>query len=75
MLEKTGSYVWLYNDEDSTISKVQITTGATSDTLYEVTDGLQAGDKIVTAPSALNVDEDETENIKVKVVDKLSDES
>lgn len=75
VLEKTGSYVWLYNDEDSTISKVQITTGATSDTLYEVTDGLQAGDKIVTAPSALNVDEDETENIKVKVVDKLSDES
>lgn len=75
VLEKTGSFIWLYNEEDSTISKVQITTGATSDTLYEVTDGLKAGDKIVSAPSALDLDEDETENIKVKVVDKLSSEA
>lgn len=75
VLEKTGSYVWVYNEEDSTISKVQIETGATSDTQYEVTDGLQAGDQIVSAPSALNLAEDETENIKVKVVDKLSDEA
>ena len=75
VLEKTGSYVWVYNEEESTISKVQIETGATSDTQYEVTDGLQAGDQIVSAPSALNLAEDETENIKVKVVDKLSDEA
>ena len=36
-LEKTGSYVYLYNEEDKTVTKTEIKTGAISDTAYEVT--------------------------------------
>ena len=64
-LEKTGSYVYLYNDEDKTVTKTQIKTGAISDTAYEVTSGLKPGDKIVATPKT-----DYTEDtFKVKVVD------
>ena len=47
VLEKTGSYVYLYNEAESTVKKVQIETGATSDTIYQVVSGINAGDKIV----------------------------
>lgn len=64
-LEKTGSYVYLYNDEDKTVTKTQIKTGAISDTAYEVTSGIKPGDKIVSTPKT-----DYTEDtFKVKVVD------
>ena len=43
-LEKTGSYVYLYNEEDKTVTKTEIKTGAISDTAYEVTSGLKPGD-------------------------------
>ena len=49
-LEKTGSYVYLYNEEDKTVTKTEIKTGAISDTAYEVTSGLKPGDKIVSSP-------------------------
>lgn len=50
ILEKEGTYVYLYNEEDETVTKTAITTGATSDTAYEVLSGLSAGQKIVTTP-------------------------
>lgn len=63
-LEKTGSYVYLYNEEDNTVTKTQIETGAVSDFAYEVTSGLQVGDRIISAP-ATDYEED---TFKVKVV-------
>lgn len=63
-LEKTGSYVYLYNEEDNTVTKTQIETGAVSDFAYEVTSGLKVGDKIISAPAA----DYEEDTFKVKVV-------
>ncbi len=68
VLDKTGTYVYLYNEEDKTVTKTTITTGAMSDSDYQVTEGLKAGDKIVSAPSSTYKEE----TFKVKVVDKLS---
>lgn len=62
-LEKTGSYVYLYNEEDSTVTKTLIETGAVSDSAYEVKSGLKVGDKIVAAPSSTY----EEDTFKVKV--------
>lgn len=65
-LEKTGSYVYVYNEEDGTVTKTQIETGAVSDTSYEVKSGLKVGDKIVSAPAS----DYEEDTFKVKVVKK-----
>ena len=50
--DKTGTYVYLYNEEERTVSKTQIQTGAMSYTEYEITSGLKQGDRIVYAPQA-----------------------
>ncbi len=63
-LEKNGSFVYLYNEEDNTVTKTQIETGAVSDFAYEVTSGLKAGDKIISAPAADYAED----TFKVKVV-------
>ncbi|MGN0534248.1 MAG: biotin/lipoyl-binding protein [Eubacterium sp.] len=63
-LEKTGSYVYLYNEEDKTVTKTQIETGAVSDSCYEVTSGLKAGDRVISAPEATY--EEDTFKVKVK---------
>lgn len=52
MLEKTGTYVYLYNEEDETVTKTLIETGAVSDSVYQVTSGLNVGDQIVATPSS-----------------------
>lgn len=62
-LEKTGSYVYLYNEEDSTVTKTLIEIGATSDTSYQVISGLKIGDKIISAPESTY--EDDTFKVKV----------
>ena len=64
-MEKNGSYVYVYNEEEGTATKTLIKTGAISDTAYQVTDGLKPGDKIVATPSA----DYEEDTFKVKVVD------
>ncbi len=66
VLEKTGTYVYLYNEEEGTVTKTLITTGAVSDSAYEVTNGLKPGDKIISAPASSY----EEDSFKVKVVDK-----
>lgn len=64
-MEKTGSYVYIYDEEEGTVTKTAIKTGAISDTAYEVTEGLKPGDKIVATPSS----DYEEDTFKVKVVD------
>ena len=66
VLEKTGSYVYKYDEEDKTVTKTPITTGAISDTAYQITSGLEIGDKIVATPSATFKDD----TFEVRVVDK-----
>lgn len=66
VLDKTGTYVYLYNEEEGTVTKTLITTGAVSDSAYEVTNGLKPGDKIISAPASTY----EEDSFKVKVVDK-----
>lgn len=52
ILEKTGTYVYVYNEEEGAVTKTLIETGAVSDSVYEVKSGLNAGDKIVATPSS-----------------------
>lgn len=68
VLEKEGTYVYLYNEDDQTVTKTAITTGATSDTSYEVTSGLTQGQKIVATPQS----DYKEDTFKVKVVDKTT---
>lgn len=68
VLEKGGTYVYLYNEKDETVTKTKIETGATSDTSYEVTSGLSVGDRIVATPQT----DYEEDTFKVKVVTNKS---
>lgn len=65
-LEKTGTYVYLYNADDSTVTKTLVETGATCDTGYEVKSGLKVGDQIISAPESTY----EEDTFKVKVATK-----
>ena len=64
VLEKEGTYVYLYNEKDETVTKTKIETGATSDTSYEIKSGLSVGDQIVATPQTDY--EDDTFKVKVK---------
>ncbi len=67
VLEKLGaSYVYLYNEEEGTVTKTPIETGASSVSEYEVVSGLKEGDKIISAPQASQY---ESETFEVRVVD------
>ena len=68
VLEKEGTYVYLYNEKDETVTKTKIETGATSDISYEVTSGLSVGDRIVATPQT----DYEEDTFKVKVVTNKS---
>lgn len=50
VLEKEGTYVYLYDEEEGTVTKTKIETGAVSDTAYEVVSGLNIGDRIIAIP-------------------------
>ena len=65
-LEKTGSYVYLYDEEEKTVTKTLIETGAVSDAIYQVRSGLKVGDRIVAAPESTY----EEDTFKVKVIEK-----
>ncbi len=62
-LEKEGTYVYKYDEEEETVTKTKIETGATSDTAYEIKSGLSIGDKIVSTPAS----DYEEESFKVRV--------
>lgn len=51
-LDKTGKYCFVYNEEEKCVEKRELKVGATSDTMYEVIDGLKVGDKVVATPSS-----------------------
>lgn len=68
VLEKTGSYVYLYNEEDNTVTKTKIETGAISDSAYEIKSGISVGDMIVSTPAS----DYKQETFEVKVVDKTT---
>lgn len=63
VLEKDGTYVYKYNEAESTVTKTEIQTGAISDKAYEVKDGISEGDVIVATP-ATDYEED---TFKVKL--------
>ena len=63
ILEKTGTYVYLYNEEKKEVTKTPIETGAVSDTYYQVTSGISVGDQIVSAPSTEF--KEDTFNVKI----------
>jgi len=63
ILEKEGTYVYKYDEEEGTVTKTKIETGATSDTAYEIVSGLSIGDKIVSTPAS----DYEEETFKVRV--------
>lgn len=64
VFEKEGKFVYKYNEEDGTVTKTKIETGATSNTSYEIKDGLKVGDKIVKAPASDY--EEDTFKVRVK---------
>lgn len=64
VLEKQGTYVYVYDPEEETVTKTQIQTGATSDTSYEIVSGLTVGQQIVATPQT----DYEEETFKVRVV-------
>ena len=66
MLEKDGTYVYKYNEGEKTVTKTRIETGAVSDTQYQVTSGLNVGDKIVATPAS----DYKNDTFDVKVVSK-----
>ncbi len=51
VLQKDGRYVYLYNEEENTVTKTKIETGAISDSCYEIKSGINVGDKIVATPA------------------------
>lgn len=64
VLEKQGTFVYVYDPEKETVTKTQIQTGATSDTSYEIVSGLTVGQQIVATPQT----DYEEETFKVRVV-------
>lgn len=62
ILDKTGSYVFVYNEEEGTVTKTLIETGASSVSEYEVKSGVELGDRIVLAPQSTF-----EENFKVRI--------
>ncbi len=52
ILDKTGSYVFIYDEEEETVTKTLIETGASSVSEYEIISGVQLGDRIVLAPQS-----------------------
>ena len=63
ILEKEGTYVYKYDEEEGTVTKTKIETGATSDTAYEIVSGISIGDKIVSTPAS----DYEEETFKVRI--------
>ncbi len=64
ILDKTGTYVYLYDEDKKSVTKTKIETGAFSDSVYEVTSGIKIGDKIVETPSS----DYEKDTFDVKVI-------
>lgn len=64
ILDKTGSYVFVYDEEEETVTKTLIETGASSVSEYEILSGVNSGDRIVLAPQSTYED-----SFKVRIKD------
>jgi len=49
--DNTGSYIYLFNEKKSTVTRVPVELGLSTDTQYQVVSGCTAGDKIVQNPA------------------------
>ncbi len=62
--DETGSYVYLFNEDNSTVSRVMVELGLATDTQYQIVSGCAVGDKIVQNPAtALKVIAEEGEKV------------
>lgn len=61
--DKNGSYVYLYDDEEKSVTKTAVEIGATSASDYQILSGLKLGDRIIEAPEQTY--EDDTFDVKV----------
>ena len=51
VIYNNGTYsVYVYNEENSTVTKRAVTKGTLDDTSYEITDGLKEGERVVKSP-------------------------
>lgn len=49
--DDTGSYIYMFNEKKSTVTRVPVQLGLSTDTQYQVVSGCTAGDKIVQNPA------------------------
>ena len=49
--DNTGTYIYKLNDDNETVTRVEVELGLATDTHYEVVSGCSAGDKIVQNPA------------------------
>lgn len=64
---KDGAFCWVC--EDGMLTKRSITTGVTSDECVEVTEGIEAGEQVITAPG----NHEEGESIVIQEVEPIED--
>lgn len=51
LVEEGKKYVFVYDEAEETVTKKEVETGLVSDTMYQITSGVSAGEKIVKSPS------------------------
>lgn len=49
--DDTGNYIYMFNEKNSTVTRVPVELGLSTDTQYQVISGCSAGDKIVQNPA------------------------
>ena len=56
LVEEGKKYVFVYHEAEKTVTKKEVETGLVSDTMYQITSGVSAGEQIVKSPSKTLVD-------------------
>lgn len=51
LVEEGKKYVFVYHEAEETVTKKEVGTGLVSDTMYQITSGVSAGEQIVKNPS------------------------
>ena len=51
LVEEGKKYVFVYHEAEETVTKKEVETGLVSDTMYQITSGVSAGEQIVKNPS------------------------
>ena len=53
LVEEGKKYVFVYHEAEETVTKKEVETGLVSDTMYQITSGVSAGEQIVKNPPKL----------------------